>query len=211
MICICIILAGLALPTMVTAVEEEYSQGLIFNTPKFLIEQFDDEYKNMSNLDYWGTRSAEPTPVVPTYQNYVTEGWAYLEAGSYRDAGKSFEKAINLNSTSYDAWYGKGLALENQKRYLSAIDSYTRSLSYSKKPETSWGPNAGLGRSYLLVQQYEKARDVLTLAISQYEQAEELLPEELASMYRNLAKALEVLGELDAAQIAIESADQVLG
>lgn len=205
-----VLLIGLFLPVGVFASDdEEYSQGTIFKTPKFLIDKMDEDYKDMSNLDYWGTKSQEPTKAPPTFQSYVNEGWAYLEGGSNRDAEKSFEKAIQMNSTSCEAWYGKGLALENQKRYLSAVDAFSQSLSFSKKAVDKWGSNAGLGRTYLSIQQYEKAKEACNLAISQYEQAGESSPDEIASIYQTLAKALEALGEVDAAQDALNKASDI--
>ncbi|KAF5090780.1 tetratricopeptide repeat protein [Methanospirillum sp.] len=204
-----ILLAGLILPAGVLGLDtsdDGWSRGNLLAAPNWLLAQFDDESKEMSKLDYFGTDLQTPTPKPPTYEDYVKEGWSYLEGGSFKDALNSFEKAINLNGTAPEAWYGRGLALENQKRYLSAIDAYTKAVSYAKNPDSSWGPNAGKGRAYIAIQQYKNAKESLTLAISQYEQAGEELPDELASMNQDLAKALEMLGEIDAAQNTLEKA-----
>lgn len=199
----CLILIGLLLPAGVFAEEQ---QDYLLKVPASFLEDTNSEYQSMSNLDYFGLKQAEPTEKPPTYMDYVKEGWGYLEGGNYRDAEKSFEKAIDLNSTSRDAWYGKGLALENQKRYLSAVDAYKGALSFTKKPLESWEPNAGLGRTYLALQQSENAKEAFTLAISQYEKAGVDSPDELASIYEGLAEALENLGETDAAQDALNQA-----
>ncbi|HOJ96984.1 MAG TPA: tetratricopeptide repeat protein [Methanospirillum sp.] len=205
-VCLFFILAGLLVPAGVLAADDGWSHGSLFSAPNWLLEQFDDESREMSKMDYFGTKLVEPTPTQPTAMDLVKEGWAYLEGGNYKDALKSFEKALAINGSSPEAWYGRGLALENQKRYLSAIDAYTKALSYSKKPASSWGANAGKGRSYLALNQFENAKEALTLAISQYEQSGENMPDERASMYRDLAQALEMLGENDAAQEALEKA-----
>ena len=203
---ISLILVGLLIPAGVLAADDGWSHGSLFSAPNWLLEQFDDESRGMSKMDYFGTKLEEPTPKPPTVMDLVKEGWAYLEGGNFKDAQNSFKNAIEMNDTSTEAWYGMGLALENQKRYLSAIDAYTKAVSYSKKPASSWGPNAGKGRSYLALNQFENAKDALTVAISQYEQSGEDMADELASMYRDLAQALEMLGETDAAQEALEKA-----
>lgn len=205
---VCIfILVGLLVPAGVIAESDDgYYHGSLFTAPKWLVDNMNEESKEMSQLDYYGTALQEPTQKPPTYADYIKEGWGYLEGGNNKDAQKSFEKAIDLNGTSTDAWYGRGLALENQKRYLSAIDAYTKATSFSKKPATSWGPNAGMGRSYLALQQFENAKEALTAAASQYAESGDSQPDEIASIYRDLAQALEMLGETNAAQDALEKA-----
>lgn len=132
---ISLFLAGLLVPAGVMAADDGWQHGSLFSAPNWLLAQFDDESREMSNLDYFGAKLVEPTQKPPTYLDFVKEGWAYLEGGNYRDAQKSFEKAIELNGTSTNAWYGRGLSLENQKRYLSAIDAYSKAATYSKKPK----------------------------------------------------------------------------
>jgi tetratricopeptide (TPR) repeat protein len=207
---ISLVLAGLILPAGVPAAssgsDDGWQHGSLFSAPNWLLEQFDDDSRDMSNLDYFGTKISEPTEKPPTYAEYITQGWGYLDGGNYRDAGTAFDNAITLNESSTDAWYGKGLALEKQKRYLSAIDAYKNAVIYSKKPVTSWGPNAGIGRTSLSLQRFEEAKDAFTLSISQYEQAGVSSPDEISSIYRDLAQALEMLGETDAAQEALDKA-----
>jgi len=201
-----LILAGIFLPGGVFAADDGWSHGSLFSAPNWLLAQFDDESREMSQMDYFGAKLVSPTPTPPAVMDLVQEGWAYLEGGNYKDAQKSFEKAIELNGNHSDAWYGMGLALENQKRYLSAIDAYTKAASLSKNPASSWGPNAGKGRVHLALNQFTNAKEALLVAISQYEQAGADMPDERASMYRNLAQALEMLGEQDAAQEALKNA-----
>ncbi len=201
-----IILAGLLVPAGVLAADDGWSHGSLFSAPNWLLEQFDDESSEMSQIDYFGIKLQEPTPKAPTAMDHIKEGWAYLEGGNNKDALKSFEKALAINEASTEAWYGRGIALENQKRYLSAIDAYSKAVSFSRKPKDSWGPNAGKGRSCLALNQLENAKEAFTLAISQYEQSGEELPDELASMYRDLAKVLEMMDDYDGAQEALEKA-----
>ncbi|MDD3574133.1 MAG: tetratricopeptide repeat protein [Methanospirillum sp.] len=199
-----LILVGFFIPAGVLASDDGWSHGSLFSAPNWLLEQFDDESKELSQMDYFGIKLQEPTPVPPTAMDLVNEGWIFLEKGNNKDALKSFEKALAINSASTEAWYGRGLALENQKRYLSAIDAYSKAVSFSKKSASSWGPNAGKGRSCLALNQFENAKEAITLAISQYEQSGEDLPDELVSMYLDLAQVYEMLGDYDAAQETLE-------
>lgn len=196
----------LLFPGGVLASDDGWQHGSLFSAPNWLLDRIDDDAKQSSQMDYYGYQLQQPTEKPPGYEDYLQEAWGYLEGGSYKDAQKSFDKAIELNGTSSEAWYGRGMALENQKRYLSAIDSYEKANSFSKTPALKWGTNAGKGRSYLALQQFENAKNALTTAISQYKDAKISSPDDLALMYKNLAKALEMLGETDAAADALEKA-----
>ena len=200
-----IILAGLLVPAGVLAADDGWSHGSLFSAPNWLLEQFDDESREMSQMDYFGIKLQEPTPKPPTAMDHIKEGWAYLEGGNNKDALKSFEKALAINEASTEAWYGRGIALENQKD-TSPLSIHIQGSLVLRKPKDSWGPNAGKGRSCLALNQLENAKEAFTLAISQYEQSGEELPDELASMYRGLAKVLEMMGDYDGAQEALEKA-----
>lgn len=204
----CLAIIGLFfLPGIVTAGEDGWTHGSLFSAPDWLLDMYSDEDKQMSGgLDYFGYNATKPTEKPPTYKEYLKDGWGYIEAQNYADAKTSFEKAINLNQTSYDAWYGKGLALENLKRYLSAIESYNKAISNSKKAGDSWEVYAGLGRTYLATNQYEKSKEAFNSAITLYEKARAHNSDELSEIYSNLAQVLEKLGDTQGAKDALEKA-----
>ena len=201
-----ILVVCLLVPGQVLASDDGWTHGSLFSAPNWLLDRIDQSSREMSSLDYYGVRMEEPTQKPPTYKEYVAEGWGYLQAGSYREALKSFEKALAENGTSTEAWYGRGLALENQKRYLSANDAYEKAVSYAKSAADSWGPYAGMGRAYIAIQQYENAKNSLQTAIEQYEKANVSYPDEISQIYQDLAKALEMLGDMEGADKALQMA-----
>jgi len=203
----CLLIIGIFfIPGIVSAGEDGWTHGSLFSAPDWLLEMYDDDTKSMSGLDYYGYKVQEPTVAPPTYTDYIKQGWGYLEGANYKDAQTAFENALKINSTSSDAWYGKGLSLENQKRYLSATDSFAKAISNSKGTGNSYGPYAGEGRCYLMVQQYQNAKDAFNSAISLYEKSGANKPDELAEMYRGLAQALEAIGDVQGAKDALQKA-----
>ncbi|PWR73411.1 tetratricopeptide repeat protein [Methanospirillum stamsii] len=163
--------------------EEGYSQGSLFRTPSWLLAQIDSDIMS-TVLD----RGPIPTPteVTPSYEGYFKEGYAALEAGNYRTAYTAFKKAIDLQPTSADAWYGLALALESQKRYLSALEAYTDAITYAKGEKTNWASYAGKGRVLYALNRFSEAQIALETAITQYELAGVSHPDELEEISRLL-------------------------
>ncbi|MFB3766384.1 MAG: tetratricopeptide repeat protein [Methanotrichaceae archaeon] len=50
------------------------------------------------------------------------------EQGKYEEAIKDFDKAIELDTSSVEAWYNKVLALYYQRNYSQAIERYDEVL-----------------------------------------------------------------------------------
>ena len=66
-----IILAGLLVPAGVLAADDGWSHGSLFSAPNWLLEQFDDESREMSQMDYFGIKLQEPTPKPPTAMDHI--------------------------------------------------------------------------------------------------------------------------------------------
>lgn len=160
-----------------------WSHGNLFSAPNWLLAQIDPDLMS-TVLDYGYTPI--PTEVPKGFEDYVAEGYAALEGGNYRAAYNAFQKAIELQPSSSDAWYGTGLALESQKRYLSALDAYTQAISYAKGAGSNWASYAGKGRVLYSLNRFSEAQTALETAIAQYEKAGVSHPDELEEIYRLL-------------------------
>jgi tetratricopeptide (TPR) repeat protein len=191
----CLLLIGIFfIPGMVSAEEGTWQHGSLFSAPQWLLDMYDDPDTMSDTMDYSGYQEQAHNTTTTTVNDYLKQGWGYLEGGNNKDALTAFESALEMNQNSGDAWYGKGLALENQKRYLSAIDAFSKAISNSMKTVDTWQAYAGRGRCYIAVQQYDNAKKSLNTALSLYENTGANDPEELASIKENLAKANSING-----------------
>lgn len=163
-----------------------WSHGSLFSAPNWLLAERMDVSEMSSVLD---TGPAPVTEEKKTLEGILTEGYGYLEAGNYQGAYAAFKAAIEIDPTSASAWYGSGLALENQKRYLSALDAFAEAIRLGSSPAQNWGAYAGRGRVSYALNRFNDAVSALQTAISQYEQAGVNYPDELAEMQRLLEEA----------------------
>lgn len=163
-----------------------WSHGSLFSAPNWLLAERMDVSEMSSVLD---TGPLPATEEEKNLEGTLTEGYGYLEAGNYQGAYTAFKAAIEIDPTSASAWYGSGLALENQKRYLSALDAFSEAIRLGSSPAQNWGAYAGRGRVSYALNRLNDAVSALQTAISQYEQAGVTYPDELAEMERLLEEA----------------------
>lgn len=152
-------------------------------------------------LDYGVT--PVPTEVPQNFRDYITGGFAALEGGNYREAYNAFKMATQLQPTSSDAWYGLGIALESQKRFLSALEAYTKAISTAKGASSNWASYAGKGRVIYDLNRFSEAKSALETAITRYEEAGVSHPDELEEIYRLLG---EISGETSPVEVNTPSA-----
>ncbi|MDX8549227.1 tetratricopeptide repeat protein [Methanospirillum sp. J.3.6.1-F.2.7.3] len=175
--------------------DDGWSHGSLLSAPNWLLAQIDQNL--MSTVLDRGVTPI-PTEVPETFEGYIAEGYAGLEGGNYRAAYNSFKKAIELESTSSDAWYGAGIALESQKRYLSALEAYAKAITYAKGASSNWASYAGKGRVLYNLNRFSEAQTALEMAISQYENGGVNEPEELEEIYRLLDEITDKTGPSEA-------------
>jgi len=171
-------------PSSMTGGDDGWSHGSLFSAPNWLLAQIDQNLMS-TVLDYGYTPI--PTEVPRSFEDHVAEGFAALDGGNYRAAYNAFKKAIELKPSSSDAWYGTGLSLESQKRYLSALDAYSNAISHAKGPGSSWASYAGKGRILYHLNRFNEAKVALETAIVQYGKAGVSHPDELEEMNRLLS------------------------
>ncbi|HOJ97828.1 MAG TPA: tetratricopeptide repeat protein, partial [Methanospirillum sp.] len=145
-----------------------WSHGLLFSAPNWLLAQID---QNLTSTVLDRGVTPTPTPVIASdaYETYMSEGFAALEGGDYRAAYTAFQAATELKPDSSDAWYGLGIALESQKRFLSALDAYTKAISYAKEASSNWASYAGKGRVLYALNRFTEAKTTLETALEQYD------------------------------------------
>jgi tetratricopeptide (TPR) repeat protein len=73
-------------------------------------------------------------------EGWYLQGMTQLESGSLEEAIASFDQALQDGeyTSPYKAWYGKGKALEQLKRYESAIDCYQKALDHHPNDPAIW-------------------------------------------------------------------------
>ncbi len=172
-------------PSGMIPYEPGWSHGSLFSAPNWLLAQIDQNL--MSTVLDRGVTPA-PTPGISSgeFEKYITEGFAALEGGNYRAAFTAFQAATALKPDSSDAWYGLGIALESQKRFLSALDAYTKAISYAQGASSNWASYAGKGRVLFYLNRFAEAKTALETAIEQYEKAGVSHPDEREEISRLL-------------------------
>lgn len=163
-------------PSGMISYEEGWSHGSLFSAPNWLLAQMDQSLIS-TVLDYGIT--PVPTQKPKNFEDYIAEGYSAIEGGNYREAYSAFSKATEIEPLSSDAWYGLGIALESQKRYLSALDAYVKAISYTKDAALNWASYAGKGRVLFALNRFNEAKIALETAITQYEKAGVSHPDKL--------------------------------
>ncbi len=181
------------------------------------------------------TVEPKPAPQATSeIETLLSRGQFLLSSKQYEDALRTYDSALELNSNNADAWIGRGMVLEQLARYddaIAAIDRATEiSPNYSlawlsrgmvlKEAERfedaltafdralagngQWGDNraadAALNRGSVLWQ-LDRRDD----ALASFDRALELDPQFALAWY-NKATALLILGDLEAAVSAYDSA-----
>ncbi len=184
------------IPLSVSA-EDGYSGGAPLGAPNWILERMDTSIMP----DYYLPPNTTSDQVrVPTYSSYISSGNKLLTSGSYTEAKSAFENAIQKNSESFDAWVGRGLALEGLNRSLTSIESYENALKYAPDDGSSWVAHAGKGRVLLELNRYQDAADSLEAAINEYTRSGSSNMDDLTSIYNHLAQAKDKLGLKDDAE-----------
>jgi tetratricopeptide (TPR) repeat protein len=186
--------------------DDGYTQGSPLGAPDWLLQRLDT---SIAPDFYTPSNKSTTEVIIPSVSSYLTAGNNLLIAGSYSDAKHDFESAIGLKPDSYEAWLGRGMALEGMKRYQTAIDSYEKAISLSESETGAWVAYAGKGRVLIHLQKYEDAVKAFETAIDEFSRSGSLDIEDLVHMYEKLASAQEMLGNTSAAEDAARKAEDL--
>lgn len=185
--------------------EDGYSQGYM-GVPNWVLDRMD---KTAFNNFPGEELTIDEPDAIPKEVPLIDEGNKNLNSGEYRDAVKSFESAIALNESSFDAWVGRGLALESLLRYQTAIDSFDKAVGITRQGGNSWVAYAGKARSSFALQKYLTASNAFADAIEQFGSSGSSNINDLADLYKGLADSYLKLGKTDEAAAAQNKADEL--
>ncbi len=172
-------------PSGMIPYEGGWQHGVLFSAPNWLLAQIDQNLMS-TVLDRGITPTPTPSTSSGNFEKYITDGFNALQAGEYRTAYTAFLAATELMPESSDAWYGLGLSLESQKRFLSALDAYTKAISYAKEASSNWASYAGKGRVLYALNRFTEAKTTLETALEQYDKAGVSHPDEREEISRLL-------------------------
>jgi len=183
--------------------EDGYSGGAPIGAPNWILERMDTSILP----DYYLPPNTTNDQVrAPTATSHLTNGNKLLTSGSFAEAKIAFENAIEVKPESYDAWVGRGLALEGLNRDMTAIESYEKAISYAPNDGSSWVAHGGKGRVLLNLNKYQEADDSFETAIEEYARSGSSNMDDLTSLYNHLAETKTKLGLVDEATAAKEKA-----
>ncbi|MBE9097002.1 tetratricopeptide repeat protein [Tychonema sp. LEGE 07203] len=101
---------------------------------------------------------------------YYHLGSRHLEANEHDRALANFNKAVNLQSDHYQAWFGRGMALGNLERHLEALKSFDEALAVQPNASFGWHNRAialgKLGRSLEALNSFDRALEFNPCAAS---------------------------------------------
>lgn len=196
------------IPLVSVAQDEGSVQGSLFSMPEWLYNRMDQNY--MSKVLDSSTSTMGEGEEPSDYYSIMKSAESKLQAGDYQEALRTFEKAIDLNETAPEAWYGRAMALEQLNRSLSAIDGYKWAMSLTNPAADTWPGFGGIGRCSLVIYKYNDAEEAFRRAINLYEDSGADYPKELASLYSGLAEALSELSREEEAKSALQTAASIL-
>ena len=172
-------------PSGMVPYEDGWSHGSLFSAPNWLLKQIDQNLMS-TVLDRGVTPSPTPTITPDQTDDYISTGYAALDGGNYRGAYSAFQKATELDPTNPEAWYGLGITLERQNRYLSALEAYQQAITSAEGAASNWASYAGLGRVFYNLNRFPEAVNALETALTQYENAGVSHPDEQDEITRLL-------------------------
>jgi tetratricopeptide (TPR) repeat protein len=149
--------------------------------------QSTDDFYNRGNTlclsgDYEGGIKAydQDIQIQPFHEVYQNLGLALFYLDREEDALVSFNKAIELDKTFYQAWYSRGVLLlkrtkdiylgpgsldlseESKKQYKEAIESFNKTIEIEQKYHRAWYDRA---ECYAIIQEVDLAIKDLKQAI----------------------------------------------
>ena len=96
--------------------------------------------------------------------SYESRGLVYFDMKGYLNALEDFNRAIELHRDYPECYYYRGLTKNHLKLYAEAIDDFNEALSLNS--ENKGGIHNGLGYSYKMLNDFDKALNVVYILYS---------------------------------------------
>ena len=151
------------------------------------------------------TKTKSETGMETLKENYVVQGYKFLEQGDLETAEQEARKSLQIDATYQRAHqllsaikqthYGQGLSFLDVNHYEKAIAEFKKSLSIDQQFKEA---HCNLGVSYIKKENYTKAIDSLKKAID--------IDQNFIEAYFNLSLAYLKLGRFEAARNASNAA-----
>lgn len=72
--------------------------------------------------------------------SWTNKGLAYFDAGAYEKALQSYDQALKIDPTTYDAAHNLGVTYNKMKRYPEAVEAFGKATKIKpESPEAWWG------------------------------------------------------------------------
>ena len=137
----------------------------------------------------------DTTPNETKAELFSELGYLYNVRKDYKAAISSYDKAVEFKPDDHQAWYNRGISLDNLGRYEEAISSYDKAVEFKPDDHQAWN-NRGISLNNL--GRYEEA-------ISSYDKAVEFKPDDHQAWYnrgislKNLGRYEEAISSYDKA------------
>lgn len=133
---------------------EKIPRSLTEEPSKEIKEKFDEFSRKLEFLELWGV-SLKP-------EDYLKRGGDFYYKGKYNEALKAYDKAIELKPDYVEAWYNKGVVLDNLGRHDEALKAYDKAIVLKPDFARAWYNRACV---YSVKGEKEKALSDLKKAI----------------------------------------------
>ena len=142
----------------------------------------------------------------PNYVNaYLSRGDIYSDFEQFWFSIKDYSKAIELRPKQYKTYILRGEDYCEIQQYEKAIEDFTMAITSNNKLNKADG-YIGLGKTYYLLKDYNKAINCYTKAIEVFEGTTNLY---LIKCYKKRSEAYSLLGEKEKAETDLKLADKI--
>lgn len=111
----------------------------------------------LNGLNFAGTSRAEAKKSGAAVQAYLSKGDAFVDKGNYREAKNAYQKALELDPKSGDAYAGLGAVEYFQGKFRKALKNFQKAEKNGVQENWREGIYAYQGNSYLELNENEEA------------------------------------------------------
>ncbi|MBD2451639.1 tetratricopeptide repeat protein [Nostoc sp. FACHB-152] len=128
----------------------------------------------------------------------INLGNLHFAGQNYQEALTAYDKALSIQPDKHEAWYNRGIALDDLGHFEQAVASYDKALEIKPDKDQAWY-NRGIALRNL--GRYEQA-------VASYDKALEIQPDDHEALY-NRGNALQNLGRYEQAVASYDKALEI--
>lgn len=152
------------------------------------------------------------TPSPSSIESLLNQADQFLIEKSYQEALDAYDQVIAIDSSSYAANYGRGVAFEGLGKQSEALDAYRSAVQYNKRSSSPvWHAYGAQGIILYDMERYLQAIDALDQAIQLSTGIELTIADtkELSRIFKTKGDALTALNRSDEADKAYQKANEL--